>query len=194
MTSTTKVTAAIAAQIRTMRAIPHADDATKPANSHPVVGAAFGVSAGTVSQICRNLTFKDAAYTPVFDGHRDLGPRSTTAAKPAKPAKEPKAPKAPKAPKPAKDGAPAAPKLEITADEDKKLKRVAAAIRKITKRGIQIKRHDDASSLTICIGFTDDAEGDACYQAAAKVLGTLMMSGGKYEMAGDTNGTLIGAY
>ena len=61
-------TAEQVAQIRADRAVPAEEDPTRPANSHAMLATKYGTTAGVISQIVRNRTYKDAAYTPTFDG------------------------------------------------------------------------------------------------------------------------------
>lgn len=67
--------AEIAKEVRRLRAIPRDDDPTKPKYTHDQVGEQLGIKGSLVSQIARNIVAHDPDYTPVFDGHRNLGPR-----------------------------------------------------------------------------------------------------------------------
>lgn len=62
-----------AAQIRALRN-QTGDEEGKSAWTHKALGLKFGVSAGVISQICRNMTYVDPNYTPRFDGHLDWSP------------------------------------------------------------------------------------------------------------------------
>lgn len=64
--------------IRAMRAEPN-EDCTGSAHTHVQVGEAFGVSPGVVSMICRNRSYVDRDYVPLWDGFQDLGPRKPKA-------------------------------------------------------------------------------------------------------------------
>lgn len=58
-------------EIRDLRAEKHPDGSEKagqPVWSHKKLGDKFGTSAGVISQIVRNRTYKDPEYTPVNDG------------------------------------------------------------------------------------------------------------------------------
>ena len=61
--------------IRAMRSEPNPEDPSKPKFTHKQVAEHFGVMPGFVSNVARNRIYTDPNYTPVFDGHRDLGPR-----------------------------------------------------------------------------------------------------------------------
>lgn len=53
------------AQIRELRAEKKEDG--KPVHSHAALAAQFGTTAGVISHIVRNLSYRDEAYTPVND-------------------------------------------------------------------------------------------------------------------------------
>lgn len=56
-------------QITAIRAMRAEDNGfNKPKNSHVKVANEFGITAGVVSHICRNNTYHNPEYTPVFDG------------------------------------------------------------------------------------------------------------------------------
>lgn len=67
------------ASIRALRAEPRDDDPTKPKYSHAQLAEKFGRTGQQISAIVRNNSHKDENYTPVFDGHRNLGPRERDA-------------------------------------------------------------------------------------------------------------------
>ena len=59
------------AEIRNLRAKKHPeghDKAGSAVHSHKALGLRFGTTAGVISQIVRNRTYKNANYTPVNDG------------------------------------------------------------------------------------------------------------------------------
>lgn len=53
-------------EIRKLRA--EKNDAGGPVHSHAKLADRFGTTAGVISQIVRNRTYKDPNYTPVNDG------------------------------------------------------------------------------------------------------------------------------
>lgn len=60
------------AEIRSMRAERHPaghDKEGQPVYSHAKLAAHFGTTAGSISQIVRNRTYKNPEYTPVNDGN-----------------------------------------------------------------------------------------------------------------------------
>lgn len=54
-------------QIRADRAV--SNDAGKPANSHAALAKKYGTTAGVISQIVRNRSYKDETYVPTHDGN-----------------------------------------------------------------------------------------------------------------------------
>lgn len=56
------------AEVRALRA--QTSEAGGPVHSHAALAKRFGTTPGSISQIVRNLTHKDPAYTPVHDGNR----------------------------------------------------------------------------------------------------------------------------
>lgn len=55
------------AQIRADRAV--SNDAGKPAYSHAALAKKYGTTAGVISQIVRNRSYKNENYVPTHDGN-----------------------------------------------------------------------------------------------------------------------------
>lgn len=70
-----KISAEQVAKVRELRNTAKADDATKCAYTHKQVADMVGLTPGTVSMIARNKSHVDPAYTPIYDGKQDHGPR-----------------------------------------------------------------------------------------------------------------------
>lgn len=57
------------AEVRALRALTK-EDGSGPVHSHMALAKRFGTTAGSISQIVRNMTHKDPSYTPTHDGNR----------------------------------------------------------------------------------------------------------------------------